>query len=116
MLKSKNFFRYAAAACLISVLYFTYLTTNTVEKNDILATNINVEKTNGLSVEGMVSYLNEVDEVSDNTENEFTPEESNNLLVDLNQETIKQVLSEIHEDEMKEFIELTGISENNMTN
>lgn len=64
----------------------------------------------------MVSFLNEVHEVSNNTENEFTAEESNNMLVDLNQETIKQVLSEIHEDEMKEFIELTGISDNNITN
>jgi hypothetical protein len=116
MFKSKNLFRYAAAACIISILYFSYISTNTVEKNNALATNINVEKTNNLSVEGMVSYLNEVDEVSNNTENEFTLEESNNMLVDLNQETITQVLSEIHEDEMKEFIELTGISDNDMTN
>lgn len=116
MFTSKKFFRYAAAACLVSVLYFSYLATTKVETNNVLATNINVDKTNNLSVEGMVSFLNEVDEVSNNTENEFTPEESNNMLVDLNQETITQVLSEIHEDEMKEFIELTGISDNDMTN
>jgi hypothetical protein len=116
MFTSKTFFRYAAAACFVSILYFSYFATNTALKENTLATTISVEKTNNLSDEGMVSFLNEVDEVSNNTENEFTAEESNNMLVDLNQETIKQVLSEIHEDEMKEFIELTGISDNNITN
>lgn len=116
MFTSKTFFRYAAAACFLSILYFSYLATNTALKENTLATTISVEKNNNLSDEGLVSFLNEVDEVSNNTENEFTAEESNNMLVDLNQETIEQVLSEIHEDEMKEFIELTGISDNNMTN
>jgi hypothetical protein len=116
MFTSKTFFRYAAAACFVSILYFSYLATNTELKENTLATTINVEKTNNLSDEGMVSFLNEVDEVSNNSENEFTAEETNNMLVDLNQETITQVLSEIHEDEMKEFIELTGTSDNDMTN
>ena len=105
--------RFAAAACTIGAFFVSYYSTNNVEREIASVSKIDVDKTDNLSLEGMFSYLNEVDEIPNGTENDFTVSESNNLLVDLNQETIKQVLSEIHEDEIQEFIELSGISDNN---
>jgi hypothetical protein len=105
--------RFAAAACILGAFFVSYYSTSNVEREIASVTKVDVDKTNNLSLEGMFSYLNEVDEISNDTENDFTVSESNNLLVDLNQETIKQVLSEIHEDEIQEFIELSGISDNN---
>ena len=109
--------RFAAAACILGFIFISYFTTNNVQRDVASVTRIDSDTTSNLTLEGMFNYLNEVDEIPNSTENDLTLSESNNLLVDLNQETIKQVLSEIHEDEIQEFIELSGISDtNNMTN
>jgi hypothetical protein len=113
MFNKSMIIRFAAAACILGAFFISYYSTNNVEREIASVTKIDADATSNLTLEGMFSYLNEVDDNPNNTENELTISESNNLLVDLNQETIQQVLSEIHEEEIQEFIELSGISDNN---
>lgn len=113
MFNKTVFMRFAAAACILGIIFVSYFSTNNVQREVASVTRTETDTTNNLTLEGMFSYLNEVDEIPNSTENELTISESNNLLVDLNQETIQQVLSEIHEEEIQEFIELSGISDNN---
>jgi hypothetical protein len=52
-----------------------------------------------------------VDEIKDGNDNDTPITAENNLLVDINQETISQVLQEIPENDIKQFIDQTGSTE-----
>lgn len=107
--------RYAVAACFIGMMFFVYRGTenkNVVSDQPIAVTG----KTSEISTEAMNSYLNESDIQIESPENLELASNDANLLVDINKETVRMVLSEVSENDIKQFLEQTGNSENNNIN
>ncbi len=102
----KRIIRYAAAACITGLLIisYTYNKDNTTSSLAALQRNSAAD----LSLESIIGYLDEVDDVKDANESDTPITAENNLLVDINQETIRQVLQEIPESDIKQFIDQTG--------
>jgi hypothetical protein len=105
----KKIIRYAAAACITGLLIisYTYNQNNTTSPLAALQRN----SASDLSLESIIGYLDEVDDVKDDNESDTPITAENNLLVDINQETIRQVLQEIPENDIKQFIDQTGSTE-----
>ncbi len=105
----KKIIRYAAAACITGLLLMTY----TITKNNSASqlASVQTSSASDLSLESIVGYLDEVDGIKDGNENDTPITAENNLLVDINQETISQVLQEIPENDIKQFIDQTGSTE-----
>ena len=112
----KNILKYAVAACIAGTIFFSYLGIRDSEAQKQVASLHKTEAPSDLSMEGIVSYLEETEEPSQTTEAELTITETDNLLVDLDQETISQVLTELQENEIKNFIEESEISDINAMN
>ena len=102
----KRIIRYAAAACITGLLIisYTYNQDNTTSPLAALQRNSAAD----LSLESIIGYLDEVDDVKDANESDTPITAENNLLVDINQETIRQILQEIPESDIKQFIDQTG--------
>ena len=105
----KRIIRYAAAACITGLLIisYTYNQHNTTTSLAALQRN----SASDLSLESIIGYLDQVDDVKDDNESDTPITAENNLLVDINQETIRQVLQEIPESDIKQFIDQTGSTE-----
>jgi hypothetical protein len=105
----KRIIRYAAAACITGLLIisYTYNQHNTTSRLAALQRN----SASDLSLESIIGYLDQVDDVKDDNESDTPITAENNLLVDINQETIRQVLQEIPENDIKQFIDQTGSTE-----
>jgi hypothetical protein len=105
----KRIMRYAAAACITGLLIISYTYNQHNATSPLAAQQKN--SASDLSLESIIGYLDEVDDVKDDNENDTPITAENNLLVDINQETIRQVLQEIPENDIKQFIDQTGSTE-----
>ena len=105
----KNITKYVAAAALISIAIVSFFWTKFDKSVPLMAMSSQTEKTSELPIEGIISYLDEVDDINVNTENDLILTEENNLLVDLDKETISQVLSEVQDSGISEYIEQDGL-------
>lgn len=112
----KYFLKYAAAASIAGIMLFSYLGMRDSEAPKPVASIHKTEATSDISLEGMVSYLEETEASSQTTEAELTSTETDNLLVDMDQETISQVLTELQENDIRNFIEESEISDINAMN
>lgn len=112
----KNVLKYAAAACLAGIILFSYFDVRKSEKSQQILSANKTEATSGLSIEGILSYLEETKESAQSDEAELTILETDNLLVDMSQETITQVLTEIPVNDIKNFIDESEIFEINAIN
>lgn len=105
----KQLIRYAVAACITGLLLITYTSNKNNTANQLASAQ--TSSASDLSLESIVGYLDEVDVIKEGNENDTPITAENNLLVDINQETISQVLQEIPENEIKQFIDQTGSTE-----
>jgi len=111
----KHFIQYAAAACIIGIVFFVYRGMD--NKNELVQQNLAVNaKTSELSTESLNKYLIESDIQIDVPENEELASNDVNLLVNINKETVSTVLSEISENDIKQFLSQSENSENNNIN
>ncbi len=115
LLSIKHFIQYAAAACIIGIVFFVYrgIENKGVSVKQNMAVNT---KTSDLSTESLNKYLNESEIQIDVSVNEDLASNDDNLLVNINKETVSMVLSEISENDIKQFLNQSENSENNNIN
>lgn len=108
-IQMKNFLRYAAAACIIGLIMVSYLLTKLGDSMPMVASTANNQQSAELSLDDMVIYLQQMEEISHDNDLEFPNGDESNLLVDLTQETIQELLNGIPDKGINEFIEDEGI-------
>lgn len=106
--------RYAVAACFMGLLFLVYKGEEhspSMTNQTMMASNT---KTSDVSIEAIASYLNESDMQIEAPENTDLASNDANLLVDINKETVNMVLSEISENDIKQFLDQSVNTENNI--
>ena len=112
----KRWTSYAAAACLIGIMVsLFYFNGSNPSDGDLVKQNPSVDSQQ-VSTEGMQTYLNEVDLLTEsiNYNTELTSE--SNLLVELTPQIISEILKEIPENDISSYISQTEGSEIGMLN
>lgn len=105
ILSIKQFIRYAAAACIVGLIVLSYMVMSvetTLPEIENVAKN---EQASELSLEDMAVYLEQMEELGHDDESAFSSGNESNLLVDLNQETIQELLVGIPDNGIMEYIE-----------
>jgi hypothetical protein len=105
----KNMLRYAAAAFIIGFMGFLYLFIKVDNSAPLVASSLNNQQTEELSLNEMLVYLEQMDAVDHDNDLALSDGDESNLLVDLNKETIKELLNGIPDKGIQEFIENEGI-------
>jgi hypothetical protein len=105
----KNLLRYAAAACIIGLIGLSYILTKVDGSGPVVSSTANNQWPAELSLDDMVIYLQQMDEIGHDSDLEFSNGGESNLLVDLTQETIQEMLNGIPDKGINEFIEDEGI-------
>jgi len=105
----KNLIRYAAAACIVGLIGITYMLTKAGDSTPMVASTSNNQQSAELSLDDMVIYLEQMEEIGHDNDLEFSNGDESNLLVDLTQETIQELLNGIPDKGINEFIEDEGI-------
>jgi len=106
----KKMLRYAAAACIIGLIGFLYVLIKADNSALLVASSSNNQQAEELSLNDMVVYLEQMDSIDHDNDIEFSNGDEVNLLVDLNKETIKELLNGIPDKGIQEFIENEGIT------
>ena len=105
----KNLIRYAAAACIVGLIGIIYMITKEGDSTPFVASTSNNQQSAELSLDDMVIYLEQMEEIGHDNDLEFSNGDESNLLVDLTKETIEEMLNGIPYKGIKEFIEDEGI-------
>jgi hypothetical protein len=105
----KNLMRYAAAACIIGLIGISYIVTKVDRSMPMVANTSNNHQAAELSLDDMVVYLDQMEGIGHDNELELLSGDETNLLVDLNQQTIQELLNGIPDKGILEFIENEGI-------
>jgi hypothetical protein len=106
----KNMLRYAAAACIVGLIGFSYLLIKLNHSETSVASSSNNQQAEELPLNDMAIYLEQMDAIDHDNVTVFSNEDESNLLVDLNKETIKELLNGIPDKGIQEFIEHEGIT------
>ena len=105
----KNLIRYAAAACIVGLIGITYMLTKAGDSTPMVASTSNNQQSAELSLDDMVIYLEQMEEIGHDDDLEFSNGDESNLLVDLTKETIEKMLNGIPDKGINEFIEDEGV-------
>lgn len=105
----KNILRYAAAACIIGFIGFSYFMIKSDHSVPSVTSSNKSQQAEELSLNDMMIYLDQMDAIDHDNEEAFSIDDESNLLVDLNKETIKELLDGIPDKGIQEFIENEGI-------
>jgi hypothetical protein len=79
------------------------------DSTPIVASTSNNQQSAELSLDDMVIYLEQMEEIGHDNDLEFSNGDESNLLVDLTKETIEEMLNGIPYKGIKEFIEDEGV-------
>jgi hypothetical protein len=105
----KKMLRNAVAACIIGLIGFSYVLMKLDHSVPTVSSSINNKQAQELSLNDMAVYLEQMDAIDHDNDAAFSNEDESNLLVDLNKETIKELLNGIPDRGIQEFIENEGI-------
>lgn len=108
----KNFVQYAAAACVTGVLVALFFLINNTSDKDYSAWISSIHQTD-LSSDAVESYLVDSENMTvvESNNDEFA-EPLDNALVDLNSEMVGEILSELSENGLAQYMNLNEINEN----
>ena len=106
----KKMLRYAAAACIIGLIGFLYVLIKVDHSAPLVASSANNPQAEELSLNDMVVYLEQMEGIDHDIDAALSNEDESNLLVDLDKETIKELLNGIPDKGIQEFIEDEGIT------
>jgi hypothetical protein len=106
----KNILRYAAAACIVGLIGLSYLLIKVDDSLTLVANTSNNQQAEELSLNEMVVYLEQMEGIDHDNDAAFSNEDESNLLVDLDSETIKELLNGIPDKGIQEFIEIEGVT------
>ncbi len=109
IIQMKNILRYAAAACIIGLIWLSYMLIRVDGPRPMVASTSNKQQAAELSLDDMAIYLQQMEEIGHDNDLEFSNGDESNLLVDLTQETIQELLNGIPDKGINEFIEEEGI-------
>ena len=101
----KQVMRYAAAACIIGLIVVSYMLLKVDTALPTIENTANIQQASELSLEDMVVYLEQMEELGHDDETAFSSGNESNLLVDLSQETIQDLLVGITDKGIMEYIE-----------
>jgi len=113
MFKLTSWAKYAAAACLLGIMAAVFFVTNTENGKQVAAVSKEPETFhNKVSQDAIALYLEEMDNLTaaETIENEPV-DASSNLLVDLNSETIKEILQEIPDKYISLYMDQDGLGD-----
>jgi len=105
----KKMLRNAVAACIIGLIGFSYVLMKLDHSVPTVSSSINNQQAQELSLNDIAVYLEQMDAIDHDNDAAFSNEDESNLLVDLNKETIKELLNGIPDRGIQEFIENEGI-------
>jgi hypothetical protein len=106
----KKMLRYAAAACIIGLIGFLSVFIKVENSAPLVASGLNNQQAEELSLDDMVVYLEQMEGIDHDNDGALSNEDESNLLVDLDKETIKELLNGIPDKGILEFIENEGIT------
>ena len=101
----RKLLRYAAAACIIGLALFSLMRVKIDFYNPDIAIKLNSQQTEELSIADMSVYLEQMDSIGHDSDTDFSNGDESNLLVDLDKQTIQEVLNEIPDKGIMAFIE-----------
>ena len=110
--------KYAAAACLMGIIAAVFFVSKTGNKTPLAGLSKESETfQNKVSPDAIAIYLEEMDKLSvaETNENEQFETELN-LLVDLNSETIKEILQEIPDKDISLYMDQDGLEDVHLLN
>lgn len=113
MFKLSSWIKYTAAACLVGIIATVFFVSKTENGNQLASIPKEPETfQNKVSHDAIASYLEEMDNltVSETIENEQV-DAASNLLVDLNSETIKEILQEIPDKDISFYMDQDGLGD-----
>lgn len=107
----KNFVRYAAAACITGVIVALFFLINNSSDKDFSAGVSSIRQTD-ISSDAVESYLVDAENmiVVESNNDEFA-EPQDNALVDLNSEMVGELLSELSENDLSQYMNLNDFNE-----
>lgn len=109
--KTNEFIRYAAAACITGVLVALFFLIDNSRKQESTFEASTIRQS-GFSNDAVEIYLNDAEHMSVETHADELAESQMNALVDLNSEMVGQLLSELSENGLTQFMNLNEINEN----
>jgi predicted DNA-binding protein len=113
MHKLGSWVKYAAAACLVGILATVFIVSQNNGETQLAGLSKETDTLqNKVSHDAIAMYLEEMDNLSvaETTENEQL-DSSTNLLVDMNSETIKEILQEIPDKDISLYIDQDGLED-----
>jgi hypothetical protein len=112
----KKILRYAAAACIIGLIGFLSVFIKVENSAPLVAGALNNQQAEEISLHEMVVYLEQMEGIDHDIDAALSNEDESTLLVDLDKETIKELLVGIPDKGIQEFIENEGITLEKATN
>lgn len=109
----RSWIKYAAAACLIGIIATVFFVSKTENAPPLASLSKEPETfQHKVSPDAIALYLEEMDNLSvaETTENEQV-ETTNNLLVDMSSETIKEILQEIPDKDISLYMDQDGLGD-----
>lgn len=106
--KINKIFRYAAAACILGIIAASYLFLQHNEPSSKSSSNKEDEKISSVSIDDLDLYLIQAEEIDRDANTGFSNGDESNLLVDLDKQTINELLQGISDLEISKFIEEDG--------
>jgi hypothetical protein len=101
----RSLLRYAAAACIVGLAFFSYIQVKVDSSKRGIVHKLNSQQTEELSIADMSVYLEQMDSIGHDNDADFSNGDESNLLVDLDKETILEILREIPDKGITAFIE-----------
>ncbi len=106
--KINKILRYAAAACILGIIAASYIFFQHNEPSSTISSNKGVEKISSISIDDLDLYLIQAEEIDRDANAGFSTGDESNLLVDLDKQTINELLQGISDSEISKFIEEDG--------
>lgn len=106
--KINKILRYAAAACILGIITAPYIFFQHNEPSSKISSNKGDEKISSISIDDLDLYLIQAEEIDRGANSGFSTGDESNLLVDLDKQTINELLQSISDLEISKFIEEDG--------
>lgn len=107
---TNGFIRYAAAACITGVLITLFLLIDKIPKEALAFETSKIRQTE-LSSDAVESFLSDAENMTVATETDEFVDSGDNALVDLNSEMVGQLLSELSENGLSQYMNLNELND-----
>ncbi|MFN5422547.1 MAG: hypothetical protein ACK5AO_04710 [bacterium] len=108
----RNVVRYAAAACITGVMITLFFLTDQSGEKEVAAVSASIPQID-LSIDAVETYLSDAEKMSMETDADELADSEQNSLVDLNNEMVGHLLSELSENGLSQYMKLNDLNEGN---